>query len=312
MWPVFALSSLLTVLLSVALAGCLAPSKEKDSSAAKLLKICCTTSIVEDAVKKIAGGNAHVYALMGPGIDPHSYKASQGDLEKLREADIIFYNGLHLEGKMVDILEKLKKQHPVYALSDSVPVEELLYYGASESPDPHLWFDPMLWSKALGSVYQGLSSIDPENEERYRNNLIRFRKELGLLHAWAEEELNKIPDSNRYLITSHDAFQYFSRAYSIEVRALQGVSSSVEFGLRDMVELVDFVSEKQIPAIFTESSIPVKFIESVQEACKKKGHHVKIGGTLYSDALGEPGTYLGTYLGVFHHNVEQISTALVQ
>jgi manganese/zinc/iron transport system substrate-binding protein len=285
-------------------------SSEKSSIKGNKLRITCTTSIVADAVQKICGDKAEVRSLMGPGVDPHSYKASQGDLKLLREADIVFYNGLHLEGKMAAIFEKMGRSMPVYALTDSLDSVDILYYNQGLNPDPHIWFDPMLWSKCLGQVFFGLSEVDPDNKDYYKEELLRFRKELALIDKWALDEISKIPTDRKYLVTSHDAFRYFSEHYGIKVKALQGVSTSAEFGLRDVVNLVAFVCDNNIPALFTETSIPTKFIESVQEGCNNKGCDVVIGGELYSDALGTFGTYQGTYLGVFHHNVEQICKAL--
>jgi len=294
----------------ILLQGCVGEYESSKSKLESGLKITCTTSIVADAVKKICGEKAEVTSLMGPGVDPHSYKATQGDLTKLKEADIIFYNGLHLEGKMVGIFEKMARNRNVYALSDSVDQSDILFYNEGQSPDPHIWFDPLIWADALGQIYFGLQSIDPDNKEFYLTQLNRFRKELKLIDEWAADEISLIPNSRKYLVTSHDAFRYFSEHYGIEVKALQGVSTSAEFGLRDVVNLVDFVCDNEVPALFTESSIPTKFIESVKQGCVKKGCEVSIGAELYSDALGTPGTYLGTYLGVFHHNVESICKAL--
>lgn len=304
------LKNFIIVICSLALVSCDSESKKTQASAKDELVICTTTTIVRDAVERIAGDKAKVVSIMGPGVDPHSYKASQGDLRKLREADLVFYNGLHLEGKMADILEKLSQSKAVFALGDSLDKSKLLYYNEGKDPDPHVWFDPMRWADCLGMVKRGLAEIDPDNSNNYHDALLRYRKELKLIDQWAQDEINTIPEDRRFLVTSHDAFQYFSDSYGIEVKALQGVSTSAEFGLRDVVGLVNFVCDNKIPALFTESSIPARFIESVQEGCKNKGVPVKIGGKLYSDALGTPGTYQGTYLGVFHHNVEQIVNAL--
>ncbi len=304
------LKKTLIALFTLVLFACNNETEKKQNPSDNKLLICCTTTIVRDAVERIAGDQAEVSSIMGPGVDPHSYKASQGDLRKLRDADLIFYNGLHLEGKMADILEKLGQKKAVYALGDSLDRSKLLFYNEGKDPDPHIWFDPMRWSDCLGMIKTGLLEVDPKNKARYNDALLRYRKELALIDQWAQEEINTIPEARRYLVTSHDAFQYFSDAYGIKVKALQGVSTSAEFGLRDVVGLVSFVYDNNIPALFTESSIPTRFIESVQEGCQNKGVDVKIGAKLYSDALGTPGTYQGTYLGVFHYNVEQIVSAL--
>lgn len=297
------------LVISLVLSACSDTAIKKTDAETDKLLICCTTSIVKDAVGRIAGEHAQIVSLMGAGVDPHSYKASQGDLGKLRKADLVFYNGLHLEGKMHDILLKLAKSKEVFALSDSLNQDSIIYYN-SDSPDPHYWFDPELWSQVQGLIAQVLIKNDPSNKEAYLENLQRYRKELKLIDQWALDEISSIDSSKKYLITSHDAFQYFSKAYSLPVKALQGVSTSAEFGLRDVADLVDFVCDNNIPALFTETSIPTKFIESVSDGCRRKGHKVIIGESLFSDALGEEGTYLCTYLGVFHHNVNQITQAL--
>lgn len=275
------------------------------------LKIVTTTGMIQDAVKNITGKHAQVEALMGPGVDPHLYKATQGDLKKLTEADVVFYNGLHLEGKMGEVLEKLSRTKPVLAVAASLPDSILLEVEGFEGiTDPHIWFDVKLWREAVKTIHTYMVEIDSVNKPFYDSAAHAYTMQLDSLHKAIRVQLLTIPEEQRVLITAHDAFGYFGRAYNIQVRGLQGISTVAEFGLRDVTELVDFIIERKIKAIFVESSISPKSIEAVEEGCRKKNWQVKIGGNLYSDAMGEAGTPEGTYIGMVNANVKTIVEAL--
>jgi manganese/zinc/iron transport system substrate-binding protein len=273
--------------------------------------IVCTTGMITDAVKQIGGDSVEVISLMGPGVDPHLYKATQGDLKKLQEADVIFYNGLRLEGKMGEVLEKLaavKTVVPVAATIDSSRLMADPVY--DQAYDPHIWFDVSLWRQTLETVRTTLSDTDPESQEYFSSNANNYAKELKNLHEWVSEHVGRIPQQQRILVTAHDAFNYFGKAYNIKVRGLQGISTLSEFGLKDRVELVKFIVKNKIPAVFVETSVSQKNIQSIVEACGQKGHKVIIGGNLYSDAMGAAGTPEGTYVGMVKSNVNTIVSSL--
>lgn len=275
------------------------------------LQIVCTTGMIGDAISRIAGDRAEVVRLMGAGVDPHVYKATQGDLRRLTEADVVFYNGLHLEGKMGEILEKVGRLKPVIALGDSLPPDQLInstdYPGAY---DPHVWFDVSLWHHVVGIAGRTLAQLDTAYAEQYLANTHTFQDTLDQLHTYVREQISQIPAQQRILITAHDAFEYFGRAYDIEVRGLQGISTVSEFGLKDISDLVQLITDRNIKAIFVESSVPRKSLEAVVEGCAQRGHDTRIGGTLYSDAMGEAGTPAGTYPGMVRANVRTIVNAL--
>lgn len=286
------------------------PAKS-DRSESRQLQIVATTGMVADLVKNIVGDSVQVQALMGPGVDPHLYKATQGDLAKLQQADIIFYNGLHLEGKMGEVLEKLGQIKPVVAVAENIPQDALLddpvYTGTA---DPHIWFDVSLWVQCIAPVEEALAAQDPEHAAQYAANAESYQQELDDLHRWVVREMKKIPAEKRILITAHDAFNYFGRAYDMEVRGLQGISTLSEFGLRDRVDLVNFIVEKQISAVFVETSVSEKNINSIVEGCRQKGHEVWIGGNLFSDAMGAAGSPEGSYIGMVKANVRTIVAGL--
>jgi manganese/zinc/iron transport system substrate-binding protein len=302
--------SILALLLLIGLGAC-SPAEAPDSEAEGQLKIVCTTGMIADALQRIVGDSGRVESLMGPGVDPHLYKATQGDLKLLRSADVVFYNGLHLEGKMGEVLNKLGRLKPVVALADSLPANRLLnstdYAGAY---DPHVWFDVSLWSQLVGIAARNMARLDADNAAYYESNTTAFQRELAELHGEVIENISTIPRKQRVLITAHDAFAYFGRAYDIEVRGLQGISTLSEYGLKDVSQLVAFITARQIPAVFVESSVPTKALEAVVEGCAQRGHEVRIGGTLYSDAMGAEGTLAETYIGMVRENVGVIVEGL--
>ncbi|CAI9686906.1 Manganese-binding lipoprotein MntA [Elizabethkingia anophelis] len=273
--------------------------------------IVTTTGMIADIVENITGDLAKVEAIMQPGVDPHLYKASQGDLKRIMDADYIFYNGLHLEGKMGEILEKQTHVKPVIALGDTISRGKII--SVSENTyDPHIWFDVALWKEAAEITLKNLIRLNPENTAYYQKNANKYLKELDSLDQWVKAEIATIPENRRVLITAHDAFSYFGKAYGIEVRGLQGISTMSEIGLRDVTDLVDFIIKNDIPAVFVESSVSDKSLKAVVEGVNNKGKKLAIGGNLFSDAMGEKGTPEGTYVGMVKHNVTTIVTALKQ
>ncbi len=268
-----------------------------------------TIGMIEDAVKNIGGDDVRVAALMGAGVDPHLYKATAGDVKKLNEADLILYNGLHLEAKMSDVLAKLSKSRFVAAVSETIPTEERLPFEQSEF-DPHVWFDVKLWSYSVKSVYDNLCKLVPEKQAAFTERYAAYQKQLDELDAYTRKRAATLPESKRVLVTAHDAFNYFSRAYGFEVKGLQGISTVTEASTNDMKMLADFIAERKLPAIFIESSVPHKNVEALQAAVRDRGYNVAIGGELYSDAMGTADTPDGTYIGMLKHNIDTIVNAL--
>jgi manganese/zinc/iron transport system substrate-binding protein len=271
----------------------------------------CTIGMITDVVKRVAGNHLEVEGLMASGVDPHLYKASEGDVRKLGEADIIFYNGLNLEGKMGDIFVKMSRSRPVVAVTEGIPVELL-----REPPefaghyDPHIWFDVSLWVRTVDVIEKALSELDPAHAAEFASNAAGLKTELNDLDTWVHTRIQEIPPDQRVLVTAHDAFGYFGQRYGLEVIGLQGISTSAEAGLADVERVVNLILSRKIRAIFVESSVPKRTIEAVQAACRSKGHDVAIGGELYSDAMGAPGTPDGTYIGMVRANVETLVGAL--
>lgn len=307
-------SLLLLIVFVVYVAGC-TPSDSSERgpvSADNPLQVVATTSLIADLVDTIGGDLVEVEGLMGPGVDPHLYQASEGDVSAMTRADLIFYNGLHLEGKMVDIFEQMHGRGAnVHAVTSGVEEAELI---SSEqftgSLDPHIWFDPVLWKRAAMLVGDTLAESDSLHADRYRTAAAAFGTELDSLFAWAVEEMARIPEGNRVLITSHDAFGYFGRAFELDVRGLQGISTALEAGTADVRDLADFVASQRIPAMFVESSISPRGIQAVREAVQSRGFDVRIGGTLYGDALGSPETPEARYVGMLRSNVATIVAGL--
>lgn len=276
------------------------------------LNIVTTTTMITDLVENIGGDKVNVRGLMGSGVDPHLYKASEGDVSKLANADIIFYGGLHLEGKLVEVFEKMERQHiKTIAVSDALDKKRLIgsEYFASNY-DPHIWFDVSNWEKITAFVAQKLSEADPENAAIYTENSKDYLEKLKTLDADLRAIIETLPEEKRILVTAHDAFNYFGQAYGFEVVGLQGLSTATEAGVQDVQKLANFIIDKNVKAIFIESSVPKRTIEALQAAVNSKKHQVEIGGTLYSDALGNPGTVEGTYIGMFKYNVNTIVNAL--
>ncbi|USK59414.1 metal ABC transporter solute-binding protein, Zn/Mn family [Peribacillus asahii] len=294
------------VLVFLLLVGC---STETDNQTEGKLVVVATTGMIGDLVKNIGGEHVEVTSLMGPGVDPHLYKATQGDVKTLDDADMILYNGLHLEGKMEEIFEQMGKQKPTIAVTQDIAKENLHEVKAGEY-DPHIWFDVTLWMQAAYTVNKALIKEDPEHQDSYQKNYEAYIKKLEELHKYVQSEINTIPQSQRVLVTAHDAFGYFGAAYGLEVKGLQGMNTVSEYGSKDVIDLRNYLIKNEIKAIFIETSVSKKAIEAVIQGAKKKGHTVKIGGELFSDAMGEEGTEKGTYLGMVRHNTDTIVNAL--
>jgi manganese/zinc/iron transport system substrate-binding protein len=274
--------------------------------------IVTTCGMVTDIVREVAGNKAKVVGLMGEGVDPHLYKPTRDDVAKILQADVLFYSGLMLEGRMTDTFLKVaRKGTPVFAVTELLDEKFLLEPEEFQGhTDPHVWMDVAGWSAAVKVVARSLGEVDAVNAAYYRQNSERYLAELAKLDAYAKQVLATIPQEHRVLITAHDAFNYFGRAYGIEVRGIQGISTESEAGVADINKLVDFLVARKIPAIFVESSVSDKNIKALIEGCKSRGHAVRIGGQLFSDAMGKPGTYEGTYIGMIDHNVTTIARAL--
>lgn len=278
------------------------------------VRVTCTTTIVADAVKRVGGDRVTIQMLMGPGVDPHKFIPEAGDRKKLDDAHVVFFNGLHLEGKMADLFEKNRDRWRAFAVAGAIPADKLRHADVDGGEhDPHVWFDVQLWKYAVGVVRDELAELDPSGADVYRANADAYLKELDALDAEIRKQLDTVPKERRVLVTSHDAFGYFGRAYGFEVIGLQGVSTASEIGTAQRSELAKTLGGRKIPAVFTETSVPSDGLKAVLDDVRKGGHTVKLVGgedALYSDALGEPGTPGETYAGMIRHNVNVIVNAL--
>jgi manganese/zinc/iron transport system substrate-binding protein len=303
--------SFLLVFLSL-LVACSPATQAGDEDSGSPIQAVATIGMITDIVQIVGGERVEVAGLMGPGVDPHLYKASEGDVALLANADIIFYNGLHLEAQLGEVLERMQAQASTVAVTDGIDRSLLLtppeFQGAA---DPHVWFDVTLWMAAVETVRDSLSELDPEGAEMYAQNSSNYLSELEDLHQYVQSQAERVPGDKRVLITAHDAFNYFGRAYGFEVRGLQGISTATEVSTADVQELAAFIVEREIPALFVESSVPQRTIEAVQAAVRSQGFDVQIGGQLYSDAMGDPGTPEGSYTGMVRHNIDTIVAALL-
>lgn len=300
-------ASLLFILGLILFTGCKNDGKENDSK----LNIVTTTTMITDLIKNIGQDSVSVQGLMGSGVDPHLYKASEGDVSKLTGADVVFYSGLHLEGKLVDVFEKMGRNSNTVALAEVLDKQGLIgseYFASSY--DPHIWFNIEYWKQITNYLTEELGKLDPDNASFYEDNAAEYLKKLDALEEDVRQSIATLPEEKRVLVTAHDAFNYFGKEYGFEVVGLQGLSTATEAGVQDVQNLAQLIIDKQVKSIFVETSVPKRTIEALQQAVKSKGHDVKIGGTLYSDALGNAGTDEGTYLGMFRYNVNTIVEAL--
>lgn len=270
-----------------------------------------TTGMLHHAVTTIGEDHIRAVALMGPGVDPHLYRASAGDIQTLNRADLIVYNGLHLEAKLIPVFQEIAKKTSVRAVAEAIPVDQLV---SSEDfdgfYDPHVWFDVSLWQYVVASVTEALIEMAPQHTESFKKNEARYRKELDELDHWIKHQINQIPVDRRYLITAHDAFQYFSRRYGIQVIGLQGISTAAQANTSAIQSMTRTIIRHNIPTIFIESSVPVRQIEAVKAAVNAKGYEVTIGTPLFTDAMGSEDTLEGTYPGMIRHNVLSIVEGL--
>lgn len=275
------------------------------------IKVIATVGMVADIVRNVGGKHVAVTQVMGAGVDPHLYKASRDDVQAIMTGDIVFYSGLMLEGKMVDTLMKVSRSKPVYAVTEMIEEQNLLEPADFAGHyDPHVWMDVSAWAKCVDAVAKALSEFDVTHANEYRDNAESYRKQLMELYEYGRNSIATIPEKSRVLITSHDAFNYFGRAYGLDVQGVQGLSTESEAGLQRVNELVDLIVEKQVKAVFVESSVPRKNIEAIASGARARGHEVAIGGELFSDAMGEEGTYEGTYVGMLDHNITLTTRAL--
>ena len=312
----FKTSLCLLVLLLMVAGGCQKDNTEDPANAnstrEKKLHVVATISMITDIVKNIARDRIDVTGIVGEGIDPHLYKPTAGDVERLKDADIIFYNGLHLEAKIIGaVFDKMEDKMKVVAVTAGTPRSQLRTSSEFQgSYDPHVWHDVSLWMKAAEKIRDTLAQADPNNAEYYRSNAKNYLTVLKTLHDDLQDLVAQIPAQRRVLVTTHDAFGYLGRAYGFEVRGLQGLNTETEVGVADVRELAAFIIEHRIPAMFVETSTPSQGIKAVQAAVRAKGFEVEIGGGLFADAMGAPGTPEGTYIGLMHHNMDTIVKAL--
>lgn len=290
-------------------AGTMAPAPPDLSK--RKIRVVATIGMIAEMVEQVGGERVDVKGLMGPGVDPHLYKASEGDVIRMAAADVVVYNGLHLEGKMSGVFERMGNRIRTVAVTDGIDREKLLRPPEFEGAyDPHVWFDVTLWMDAVKTLVSALTGMDPAHGDVYRANGTRYLKRLEMLDRYVRREASIVSPRKRVLITAHDAFNYFGRAYGFRVRGLQGISTVAEAGAADIQALARLIVGNEIPAVFVESSVPPRYIEALQEAVEAKGFRVKIGGSLFSDAMGDPGTPEGTYVGMVRHNIDIIVSAL--
>lgn len=301
----------IVILATVLFAACSnAVGKGEGGQSEDVIRVVTTIAQIGEPLSVIGGERVEVISLMGPGVDPHLYNASQGDIKKLQNADVVFYNGLNLEGNMTEVFEQIGKTRPVLAVAEAIPSERLLT-DEDGAVDPHIWFDIDLWQLALEEAVEELKELSPDDAELFEENKQAYFAKLAELREEAAK-LKTIPSDQRVLVTAHDAFGYFGRMHDMEVVGLQGLSTEDEIGLSDIQAVIDLLVERQIPAVFVESTIPEDTIRSVVDGAAQRGAEVKLGGELFSDAMGEAGTEEGTYIGMYRHNVDTIYQALTR
>lgn len=303
------ISSILIIsFVLITLGGC--SKGDVETNEEEKLKVVVTTTIIEDVAKNIAGDLVDVEALMGPGVDPHLYKASAGDVGKMSKADMVIYNGLHLEGKMGEVFENIEGKI-IFAANENLPESELLDFQTNPGYfDPHVWFDVQIWKLATDRIAEGLKELDPDNSKIYDENLANYQLELDKVDKYVRDKIEELDEDKRILVTAHDAFQYFGNQYGFEVRGLQGISTDAEVGTSDVRNLASFIVENQIKAVFLESSVPERNIQALQQAVEAQGFDVEIGGELYSDSTGDAGTSAESYIGTVTENIDTIVNAL--
>jgi manganese/zinc/iron transport system substrate-binding protein len=302
--------SLLAVALVLAAAGALlsgcseVPVATPEALANRQVRVAATTNFITDLARHVGGRRVRVTGLMGPGVDPHLYKASAGDVKTLAEADLVLYGGLELEGKMGDVFARLAGHRPTVAVTRDMPRDRLL--GEPRHPDPHVWFDVALWQRSVTTVADALARLDPAHAAEYRRNARRYLRELRALDAYAHERLRQIPEPSRVLVTSHDAFRYFGRRYGLDVVAIQGISTATEATTADIERVAGVIADRGVRSVFVESSVPPQTIEAVLASAARRGQDAAIGRELFADAAGDD----GRYVSMVRHNVDAIAEGL--
>jgi manganese/zinc/iron transport system substrate-binding protein len=287
------------------------PPGAEPARAGAPLTVVATTGMVADAARQVGGALVEVKSLMGPGVDPHAYRQTRTDIAAMTRADIVLWHGLYLEAQMEEFLLELAARRRVVAVAETIPVEQRIKHDEYENRhDPHVWMDPELWSKVVIAVRDALAELRPQHRAAFAANAARHLDEIARLAAYSKQVLGSVPPERRVLLTAHDAFNYFGRAYGFEVVGIQGISTESEAGLNRISELVDFLVERRIGAVFVESSVADRNLRALIEGAAARGHTVKIGGELFSDAMGADGTYEATYIGMIDHNVTTMATAL--
>ena len=278
---------------------------------AKPLNVVATTSMIADAARQVAGDRAEVTALMGPGVDPHSYRQTRSDIAAMARADLVLWHGLYLEAQLEEFFLDLEKRRNVVAVGEAIDKSKLLSHADYDGRyDPHVWMDPQLWETVVGAVRDALIKTDPDGKAIYTANADKHIADIEKLIGYMNSVTTSVPEKSRVLLTAHDAFSYFGRGYDFEVLGIQGISTESEAGLRRVEELVNIIVDRNISAVFVESSVPERNVRALIEGAEARGQDVVIGGTLFSDAMGEPGTYEGTYIGMIDHNTTLITRAL--
>lgn len=303
------LNCLAAFALSLILSSC---GKSEKAVRSDKLSVVATIGMISDVTKVIAGDLAEVQGIVGEGVDPHLYQPTANDLKMMSEADIVLYNGLHLEGKMGESLAKLAaKGKSVIAVAEKLQERPNFLLKAEEDEfDPHVWMDVSAWALAVDEIIKTLSDVDAGNAATYAANGEALKVRMAALHRYAADSIASIPDGQRVLVTAHDAFGYMAKAYGLEVHGVQGLSTESEAGLQDIEALVTMLVERNIPSVFIETSVSDKNVRALIEGAKAQGHTVTVGGELFSDAMGPAGSYEGTYLGMIDHNITRITNAL--
>lgn len=296
---------LLLLLVWLAAAGCAPGPAPEDGKPL----VVCTTGMIADLARQVGGERVRVHGMMGPGVDPHLYKATAADVERLSRARVVFYNGLHLEARLAEVFAHLPRAATA-AVAEDLPGVSLLGGPDGHAPDPHLWFDVEAWSRVPMRMAEVLARVDPAGAAGYRERAAALEARLLRVHQDLRAQAERLPRERRILVTAHDAFQYFGRAYGFEVRGLQGISTAAEAGAADVAGLARLLAERRVPAIFVESSVPHRTVEAVLEATRARGHLARLGGELYSDALGSPDGPAGDYEGMVRTNMATILAAL--
>ncbi len=275
------------------------------------LRVVATTGMIADAARQVGGDHVEVRALMGPGVDPHAYRQTRSDIVAMTRADLVLWHGLYLEAQLEDFMGDLAESQQVVAVAEALPRDLLIAHDDYDNKfDPHVWMVPDLWARVVANIRDALIKARPEARANFEANAAAHLGEIDKLGAYAGKVLASVPEAARVLVTAHDAFNYFGRAYGYEVVGIQGISTESEAGLNRVETLVDLLVERGIKAVFIESSVSDRNVRALIEGASARGHNVAIGGTLYSDAMGQPGTYEGTYIGMIDHNVTTIARAL--